>query len=83
MDITVYEVALIPLVTGLVQLSKQLGFPKKYGSLLSLVLGLIAGIVFVYPSDIKGGIITGLMIGLSASGLYSGVKNAGEGNSKK
>lgn len=76
----VYGVALIPLIIGLVELMKWFGLPKKVTPIASLILGLIAGIVYVNPEDLKGGVLVGLMIGLSASGLYSGTKNTFEKN---
>lgn len=78
--IEVYGVALIPLIMGLVELIKWFGFPKKLLPLASLIFGIVAGIVYVNPSDLKGGILVGLMMGLSASGLYSGTKHAFERN---
>ncbi|QBX91084.1 hypothetical protein PHGAL3_0045 [Phage Altai3] len=73
-----YDVALIPIITGLVGVFTQLGLRKKFAPIVSLVLGLLIGIFYVYPGDIKGGILVGLMLGLSATGLYSGVKNTKE-----
>lgn len=78
--IEVYGVALIPLIIGLVELIKWFGLPKKLLPLASLVFGITAGIVYVNPEDIKAGILVGLMMGLSASGLYSGTKHAFEKN---
>ena len=72
----VYNVALIPLIIGLVQILKTIGLKKKYLPLASLIFGLGGGIYYIYPDDLKGGIIVGIMLGLSASGLYSGTKNA-------
>lgn len=74
----VYDVAVIPIITGLVGVFIQLGLRKKFAPIVSLVLGLLIGIFYVYPGDIKGGILVGLMLGLSATGLYSGVKNTKE-----
>ncbi|BAB07230.1 BH3511 [Halalkalibacterium halodurans C-125] len=74
----VYDVAVIPIITGLVGVFTQLGLRKKFAPIVSLVLGLLIGIFYVYPGDIKGGILVGLMLGLSATGLYSGVKNTKE-----
>ncbi len=71
----VYDVALIPIIIGLVEILKGIGLPKKLMPFISVILGLAAGIFYVYPLDLKGGIIVGLMLGLSASGLYSGAKN--------
>lgn len=74
----VYDVAVIPIITGLVGVFTQLGLRKKFAPIVSLVLGLLIGIFYVYPGDIKGGILVGLMLGLSATGLYSGTKNTKE-----
>ncbi|KHD85603.1 hypothetical protein [Heyndrickxia ginsengihumi] len=70
----IYNVAIIPLIIGIVELFKMFGLPNKYSPILSVILGLIFGIVYVSDS-IKEGIIVGLMLGLSATGLYSGSKN--------
>lgn len=71
----IYDVVLIPLIVGLVELVKGLGLPKRFLPVISLLLGIAAGVFYLYPDDIKGGILVGIMLGLSASGLYSGTKN--------
>ena len=71
----IYDVALIPLIIGLVQILKTVGLKKKYHPLASLILGLGGGIFYIYPGDLKAGILVGIMLGLSSSGLYSGTKN--------
>lgn len=78
MDLTIYDVALIPLIIGLIQMAKGLGLPTKLSPVLGIVLGIVAGTVYVYPDDLKGGILIGIMIGLSTTGLYSGTKNTVE-----
>lgn len=71
----VYDVVLIPLIIGLVQVLKYFGFRKKWFlPMASLIFGVLAGVIYVYPHDIKAGVLVGLMMGLSASGLYSGGK---------
>jgi uncharacterized membrane protein YGL010W len=70
----VYNIAIIPLVLGLVELFKRAGVSAKYSPFVAVILGVLAG-VFYISSDIKEGVIIGLMLGLSASGLYSGTKN--------
>ena len=75
MDLQYAGIAIIPLVIGLSEVIKRLGFNVKYIPLINLFFGLAAGILLINPNDIKAGIIQGLFIGLSASGLYSGVKN--------
>jgi hypothetical protein len=75
-------IAIIPLVMGLSEVVKRMGLNAKFIPLVDLALGLAAGIVFLSPGDLKIGIVQGLFIGLSASGLYSGVKNVVEGFQK-
>lgn len=72
----IYDVAIIPLILGVVELLKQLGLPAKYAALTSAILGVLIGILYVFPDDILRGVLVGLSLGLAASGLYSGSKNA-------
>lgn len=76
----VYGVALIGLIVGLVEVLKRAGLPKRFLPLSSLIFGVAAGIFYINPEDLKAGIIVGLMMGLSASGLYSGTKSTFEKN---
>jgi len=62
-------------VMGLSQVAKELGVKVKLIPLLNLILGIMAGILYVSPGNFKFGILSGITIGLSASGFYSGVKN--------
>jgi len=78
MDIEVYGVFIVPLIIGLVEAAKRVGFPDKWSPLLSVVLGLIAGLTILFPSDLGQGVIVGIALGLSATGLYSGTKNIHE-----
>ncbi|MBP1917169.1 L-cystine uptake protein TcyP (sodium:dicarboxylate symporter family) [Lederbergia galactosidilyticus] len=78
----IYDVVLIPLILGVVELFKQVGVNKKILPFISLALGIIVGIVYVAEFDLKQGILVGAMLGLSASGLYSGAKNTIEGDDK-
>ena len=70
----IYNVAVIPLIIGIVELFKRGGLPAKYAPFVSVFFGLLFGIFYI-ASNVKEGIIVGLMIGLSATGLYSGTKN--------
>jgi hypothetical protein len=73
--VQIYDVALIPLIIGLVQVLKYFGFGKKWFlPLASLLFGVLAGVIYVNPYDVKEGILIGLLMGLSASGMYSGGK---------
>lgn len=75
----IYNVAIIPLIVGLVELAKKLGLPDKFAAVLSAVLGVVIGLVYVAPDDPAKAVLVGLSMGLAASGLYSGVKNTVEG----
>jgi len=76
---TIYDVAIIPLILGIVELLKQVGLPSKFAALVSVILGIVIGVVYASPEDIKKGILVGLALGLAASGLYSGTKSTVEG----
>ena len=78
----IYDVAIIPLIIGVTELVKKLGLPNKFAALLSAVLGVVIGLVYVAPENPLEGILVGLSMGLAASGLYSGTKNTVEGVKK-
>ena len=75
----VYNVAIIPLIVGLAELAKKLGLPDKFAAVLSAILGVVIGLVYMAPENPPKAILVGLSMGLAASGLYSGVKNTVEG----
>jgi hypothetical protein len=79
MEISVYGIALIPLILGLVQLAKNFKFPTQFLPLLSLGLGILFGVVFAAPDDWRKGIIVGIWLGLGATGMHSGIKNTVNG----
>ncbi len=70
----IYDVAIIPLILALVELFKRGGVPVKYSPFIAVVFGLLFG-MFYLDVPVKESVLVGLMIGLSASGLYSGAKN--------
>lgn len=73
----------VALIIGLAQLAKNLGLKSKLIPLFDVILGLVSGIL-VYFVEFKYGfvqsIMIGLAIGLSACGLFSGIKNILEKN---
>lgn len=71
----VYDVALIPLILGIVELFKIGGMKAKYSPFVAVFFGIVFGVVYIAPTDWKQGIVIGLAIGLGASGLYSSSKN--------
>lgn len=73
--------AQIALIIGLAELVKKLGLEAKWIPLVDVALGIISG-VCVYglhmEYGILNGILVGMFIGLSACGLFSGIKNITE-----
>lgn len=66
--------ALTPIVVGVVQALKALRIPDSVAPVLSLVLGVVAGALWSEAGTAwQEMTLTGIVIGLSASGLYSGV----------
>jgi len=74
-EFNVYGIALIPVIVGLSELLKKSGLPAKFVPVASLILGLIFGITYMAPGELKRGILLGLVLGLSSVGLFSGTKN--------
>ena len=71
---------LVAVVIGLVEAAKRIGVPEKFAPLVSLILGLgLSFLGFVANPDLVSTIVGGIIIGLSAVGLYSGTKNIVEG----
>lgn len=66
----------IPIINGLAEVAKRAGLSNRYVPLLAVGLGLLAGIGLRSPDEsIAIAVMEGLVIGLSAVGLYSGTRN--------
>ena len=66
---------IIGVIMALAELLKKVGVNAKYIPIADLILGIAAGFVYLYPGDYKMAALYGIIAGLSAAGLYSGVKN--------
>jgi hypothetical protein len=66
----------VPIIIAIVELFKGLGVPVKFSALIAVVVGMVIGVIYLHPGDIKYGIFDGVIYGLTAAGLYSGTKNA-------
>lgn len=71
-DISPTLLAASPIILGVVSMVKGLGVPSKWAPLISIALGigaaaLLGGTPFVI-------VMSGIVVGLTASGLYSGAK---------
>ena len=64
---------MIGIVVGLSQIVKTIGLQTKYVPLLNLTLGIVLGVLFM-GADIKTNVFQGIIIGLSASGLFDHTK---------
>jgi hypothetical protein len=64
---------MIGIVVGLSQIAKIIGLQTKYVPLLNLTLGIVLGVLFL-DGDIKTNVFQGIIIGLSASGLFDHTK---------
>lgn len=69
------EAIIIPVIIAVTEVLKGLGLPRKFAALVSLVLGVVAGVFYLDHPELKIRIFQGLLYGLSAAGLYSGAKN--------
>lgn len=69
MEISKEFLFLVPIVLGLVQTAKVSGLNTRYAPAIALALGVL-GTFLVGQFDI----LQGLVIGLTASGLFSGTK---------
>lgn len=65
---TIGSVSIVGLIIGLVEVLKRIGFPPRYAPLASVGFGLILGLATMGVS--VDGVIGGIVVGLSASGLY-------------
>lgn len=73
----IYDMTIVPVIIGLVQLCKMVGLKAKYAPFLAVLLGLTFALIY-YPISLQDRVLLGLIFGLSASGLYSGSKNLTE-----
>lgn len=74
-------ISAVVIIIGLIEVVKTVcGLDSKLAPVLAIVLGLAASFGLAYYSDTVAfeAVVTGLAIGLSAVGLYSGSKNVAE-----
>lgn len=70
--------AQVGIIIAIAEVAKRLGLENRWIPILDICLGIISGVV-VYGSALglgyPSGIAIGVALGLSACGLFSGVKN--------
>lgn len=77
-DFTMQSAVLIPIITAIVQAFKMTNWVKdKFTPFLSMIIGV--GVTFLLAHDrtanISGTVLIGILFGLAASGLYSGLQH--------
>lgn len=75
MEFSVYDIAIVPVIVALVGVFGKLGLGPRLQPVAALIFGLAAGIFYVAPEDPRKAVFVGIVIGISAIGAYSGVKN--------
>lgn len=70
-------VACIPITVGLVAIVKGVGLPSKYAPIASILVGV--GLVALTTVVWQVVIAQGIIVGLAASGLWSGTKATFQG----
>ena len=73
------------IIVGLSQMVKNMGVNPKWIPLVNIFFGLVGSYIysFIQPMDWPQAVFNGLIIGLTASGLFSGAKNVAEGLRKE
>jgi len=68
------------LIVAIIQIAKSFGMDTKYSPIISVIIGVAASLALAYYGESMGfiAVARGLFVGLSAVGLYSGVKNTVE-----
>lgn len=76
--ISIYSAALVPIILSAVQAFKMTGWVKdKYAPFLSIGVGIGISLLLAHDvfSNLSMIILAGILFGLSASGLYSGLSS--------
>lgn len=69
----VVQASLVPVLIALIQALKGAGLPAKFAPLVAVVTGVLS-CVYLLPLALPVEILQGVVVGLAASGLYSGAK---------
>jgi hypothetical protein len=77
-SITVGAAATVPIVIALTQMFKMTGWlPEKFAPFASIAFGILISFLLAHDKqDMSANILAGILFGLAASGLYSGIKTS-------
>ncbi len=70
-SIEITMAVLVAIVIGLVEVAKAIGLPTRYAPVLAVVLGVAAMLGVTFFSVTATTILSGIVVGLLACGLYS------------
>jgi hypothetical protein len=75
-----FGIAVVPAVVGLVEVCKDLGLPSRAAPAAAVVFGVLAALAQLYAGTWPWiqAVVLGVSLGLSACGLYSGVKTVAQ-----
>lgn len=73
MELTPEIALLVPLVVGIIEAFKQIGLGARFAPVAALALGVLGAVLLGGGFDTTS-LFQGVLAGLSASGLYSGVR---------
>ena len=68
----------VVIIMGIAEACKKAGVPNRYIPVIDLLLGMLSGLVVfsvAYGNDLIESCVMGIAMGLSACGLFSGIKN--------
>lgn len=83
MEISIYDLAVVPLIIALAQVIQRIGIKERYIPMIDVLLGVLIGIFYLSDGDMKKGIFLGVWVGLAATGLLNGTKITVNGTFKK
>jgi hypothetical protein len=77
-SITIGAAATIPIVVAIVQVVKMTGWIQdKYAPFVAIGAGILISFLMAHDSnDMSANLLSGILFGLAASGLYSGIKTS-------
>ena len=68
------SIILIPIITGLVQIVKQLNIASRWIPVVAIAFGILGGIFFV-DAVMAWRVLWGIVFALASMGLWSGVRS--------
>ncbi len=79
-SITLGAAATVPIIVALTQMVKMTGkVQDKYAPFVSIGFGILIAFLFAHNSkDFSANILSGILFGLAASGLYSGIRSSAQ-----